>query len=78
MERYSAHVIEKAQSSGASAAEIASKTKEINSMKGLYSSVLGVVLLTYMEIFPVGVVVSLITALILKRKTNNGSVAAAV
>ncbi|RYU92111.1 DUF4199 domain-containing protein [Mucilaginibacter terrigena] len=77
MERYSAHIIEKAQNSGASATEIAAKVKEINSMKGWYDSFIGVVLMTYMEIFPIGVVVSLITALILKRKANNGSVAVA-
>ena len=76
MDKYSAHVINKAQNSGASANEIAAKTKEINTMKEMYNTPLMVVLLTYMEIFPVGLIVSIITALILKRKPNNGSVVA--
>lgn len=76
MDKYSAHIISKAQNSGASATEIAAKTKEINTMKEMYSTPLMVVLLTYMEIFPVGLIISIITALILKRKPNNGSVVA--
>jgi hypothetical protein len=75
MDKYSAHILQKAQSSGASAAEMAEKIKEVNKMKGWYDSVFGVVFMTYMEIFPIGLIVSLITALILKRKANNGDVA---
>lgn len=75
MDKYSAHVINKAQNSGASANEIAAKTKEINTMKEMYNTPLMVVLLTYMEIFPVGLIVSIITALILKRKPNGSVVA---
>jgi hypothetical protein len=77
MDKYSAHVISRALNSGARADEIAAKTKEINSMKEMYSTPLMVVLLTYMEIFPVGLIISVITALILKRKTNNDSVVSA-
>jgi len=77
MERFSQQLIQKAQHSGASAAEIAAKIKEINSMKSIYDSVFGVILYTYMEILPVGIIIALITALILKRKTNSGNVAVA-
>lgn len=75
MDKYSAHVINKAQNSGASANEIAAKTKEINTMKEMYNTPLMVVLLTYMEIFPVGLIISIISALILKRKPNGSVVA---
>ena len=48
--------------------ELVAKTTEINQMKEWYKSPLMVILLTYMEIFPLGIVVSLIAGLILKKK----------
>jgi hypothetical protein len=77
MDKYVAHEIEKTQSSGASAADIAAKVKEISYMKRMYSSFIWVVLFTYLEILPVGLIVSLISALILKRKAKSGNVAVA-
>lgn len=70
MDKYSAHELMKIQNSGASSSEIAAKTKEINMMKEMYKMPVMVVLLTYMEILPVGLVVAIISALILKRRTN--------
>lgn len=49
-------------------AEMSAKIAEINNMKELYKSPLMVVLFTYLEIFPIGIIVTLISALILKRK----------
>ena len=63
IERYSEMVL-KNTSSG----ELAAKTTEMNQMKEWYKSPLMVILLTYMEIFPLGIVVSLIAGLILKKK----------
>jgi F0F1-type ATP synthase assembly protein I len=48
--------------------ELAIKTTEINQMKEWYKSPLMVILLTYMEILPIGIVISLIGALVLKKK----------
>lgn len=72
MDKYSAHVIHQTQNSGASAAEIAAKTKEINMMRKMYDTPVMVVLLTYMEVFPVGLIISVIAALVLKRKKKSG------
>jgi len=49
--------------------EIAAKTAELNQMKEWYKSPVMICLLTYMEILPIGIVVSLIASLVLKRKT---------
>ena len=68
MEKYSAHAISQIKSSGATPAEIASKIKTMNTMKSMYNTPFGVILLTYMEIFPVGLVIAIISALVLKRK----------
>lgn len=70
MDKYAAHMISKAQSSGASATEMAGTIKEANNMKSMYNSPVMVILFTYLEILPVGLIVAIITALILKRKTN--------
>jgi F0F1-type ATP synthase assembly protein I len=48
--------------------ELAVKTTEMNQMKEWYKNPLMIILLTYMEILPIGVVVSFIGALILKKK----------
>lgn len=48
--------------------ELAIKTTEINQMKEWYKNPLMVILLTYMEILPIGIVISIIGALVLKKK----------
>jgi hypothetical protein len=51
-----------------SAAEIAGIRAQMETFREWYATPLGVAGTTYMEILPVGLLVSLITALILKRK----------
>jgi hypothetical protein len=46
---------------------LAAKTAEINQMKEWYKNPIMVILLTLMEILPIGIVVSLIGALVLKK-----------
>lgn len=52
----------------ASPDEVAQVTEDMNSFKEMYKSPIMVILLTYMEILPLGIVFSLISALILKKK----------
>ena len=68
MDKYAAFVLKEAKADGLSASEITEKTNEMESYKEMYKNPLLVVLLTYAEILPVGLIVSLISALILKRK----------
>ena len=68
MDRYVAQALREAKTNGASAAEIAKQTKELAANQQLYKNPVMVVLFTYMEILPVGIVVSLVAALILKRR----------
>jgi len=69
MEKYAAHMIGELRANGASQAEIASQTKEMADFAVMYKNPFFNAMMTYMEILPVGLVVTLISSLILKRKT---------
>ncbi len=70
-EKYAAHMLANAKASGISAAELAKKTAELKSFQELYKNPFINILMTYAEILPVGLVITLISALILKRKKQN-------
>jgi len=69
-EKYAASMLDKLKASGAAAAEIAAKSKEMDSFITMYKNPVMVVLFTYIEILPVGLLISLIASLILKRKAR--------
>lgn len=73
MDHYSAIMAQKAQAGKSSPAELAEKLAEIEKNRQLYKNPVWVVLFTYMEIFPVGLIVTLVSALILKRKVAGGN-----
>jgi hypothetical protein len=68
MEKYSAHELERLRASGASQAEIAKQTQEMANMVTMIKNPFFNAMMAYLEILPVGLVVTLISALILKRK----------
>ena len=51
-------------------ADLPAKTKEMENFKEMYKNPLFVVLITFSEVFPVGLVVSLISAFFLKRNNK--------
>ncbi len=67
MDKYATAMISKAKASGISADELAKKAAEMAQMKEWYKNPLFIILMTYVEILPVALVVTLISALILKR-----------
>lgn len=70
LEKYTAHVLNQTKAAGASQQEITAKTAEMANFKQMYKNPLMVVLITYAEILPVGLIISLICALLLKRKAS--------
>lgn len=69
MEKYSAMTIRKLENDPhLTSAELADQVDQIKTMQELYKSPVWVILLTYAEILPLGIVASLISALILKKK----------
>lgn len=68
MDKYVALTIEQTRNSGASAEIVQAKVVEMESAKAMYKQPVNMVLMTYAEVFPIGVLVSLVSALILMRK----------
>ena len=69
MEKYSVAMLDKLKASGASQIEIDRETKEMASFVRMSKNPFFTAMMTYVEILPVGLIVTLISSLILKRKT---------
>jgi hypothetical protein len=74
MDRYCAAMTEQMKAS-LSGSALQAEIAELNKTKQMYATPLGFTLFTYAEILPVGLLVSLIAALILKRKSPQTAVA---
>jgi len=68
MEVYWNSSVEQLQSSGLSQAEIDAQLEQMKSWMEMYKNPLVKFFITYMEILPVGLLVSLVSAFILKKK----------
>lgn len=65
LDAYIAHCLKQA-----SASELAAKTAEMETLREMYKNPLFVILYTYVEVLPIGLVISLVSALILKKKST--------
>lgn len=70
MEKYTACAMNNARESGATQAQLKEKADMLALQAAWYKNPLLVILLTYSEILPIGLLVSLISALLLKRKSK--------
>ena len=68
MEKFSAQELDELKASGASQIEIDKETIKIANMVKMFKNPLFNAMMTYAEILPVGLIVTLISSLILKRK----------
>lgn len=73
MDKYGAHVIEKLKASGASAAAVEAQLQQLKKLKELYENPFFNVVMTFIEPFPVGLVITLISAAVLGRKPQSQS-----
>lgn len=67
-EKFTAHMVERARASGVSAQQLEEKKREAASFKEMYDKPLYNIALTFTEPFPISLVVSLISAAILRKK----------
>ena len=75
-DKYATLTIEKMRRDGASDAEILVAEKRMADFKRLYANPLFNVGITFLEVFPVGLIVTLISAAILRRRTPSAPKAA--
>lgn len=68
MDKFINSTMENLKAQGLSPTEIAAKSEEMEMYRAWYKNPILVILFSYMEILPVGLLVTLISSLILKRK----------
>ena len=68
MDKYSVYIVEKLKASGASAAAVQVKVQELKKYKELYDNPFFNALMTFIEPFPIGLVITLISAAVLRKK----------
>ncbi len=71
MDKYAAHAVEKAKAAGASPEAIQSQLQQMKKYKELYENPLFNAAITFLEPFPVGLVITLISAAVLRRKPQS-------
>lgn len=67
-DKYANYLVEKSRAAGASAEEITAQTKQMNDMKVMYNNPFYNAAFTFLEPLPVGLVMTLISAALLRRK----------
>ena len=70
MDKYGAHMVEKTRASGASDAAILAKVEQAKKYKEMYDNPLINAAMTFIEPFPVGLVITVISAAVLRRKAG--------
>ncbi len=70
MDKYAATMVKAAQDSGVAGAALDKKLAYIKQRQDSYKSPVFVFFFTYLEVMPVGIVISLIAALILRRRAK--------
>jgi hypothetical protein len=78
LDHYSAHAIAKMRAAGESEAAIQAATAQMADFAKLYANPLFNAAITFLEVFPVGLIMTLVSAAILRRKPSEDAPAAAV
>jgi hypothetical protein len=78
MTKYGAHAVERARAAGASPAAIQAKIQEMQKAKELYDNPLYNAAQTFLEPFPVGLLITLLSAAVLRKKQPAQPVPSAV
>lgn len=68
LDKYTLHVLAQATRDGATTTQLAERRQDMENFRELYKTPVFVILITYAEVLPIGLVVALISALALKRK----------
>jgi hypothetical protein len=71
MDKYGAYVVEKLRASGASPAAVQAQLQQLKKFKELYDNPLFNAVMTFIEPFPIGLVITMISAAVLRRKLQS-------
>lgn len=72
VEKYGAYIVEKAREAGATEQELAAKAAEWARYREMYKNPLINAGITFVEVFPIGLVITLLSAAILRRERRPG------
>lgn len=78
LDQYTAHVLARMHSTGASEADIRETAAKLADLAKNYDNPLFNSAVTFMEVFPAGLIVTLVSAAILRRKPRQGAPASAL
>jgi hypothetical protein len=67
-DKYAAHMVERAKASGATQQKVDEITRQASEFKQSYNNPLYNVAMTFMEVFPIGLLVTVVSAALLRRK----------
>jgi hypothetical protein len=70
LDSYTTHVLYMAELDGATKTELATKSAEMAEFKEMYKNPLFAIMSTYAEILPLGLIISLISAVLLRKKAK--------
>jgi len=73
IDQYSAHLVEQVRSSGASQEAIQTQLQRMKRFKDLYNNPLFNAAITFLEPLPVGLIITLISSLVLRKKGTGPS-----
>jgi hypothetical protein len=71
MDKYGAHIVEQLKASGATPAAIQAQLQQMKKYKEMYDNPFLNALITFVEPFPIGLVITLISAAVLRRKPRS-------
>ncbi len=71
MDKYGAYLVEKLKATGASAAAVQAQLQEVKKYKEMYENPLFNVAMTFIEPFPVGLAITLISAAVLRKNQQS-------
>jgi hypothetical protein len=72
-DKYAAHMVEQVRNSGASEQAIQAKLQEMKRFKELYENPFFNAAMTFLEPLPVGLILTLISAIILRKKSGSNN-----
>lgn len=72
-DKYAAHRIERAKASGESQDKIEKQTQEAKQFKEMYNKPINNIALTFLEVFPIGLAATLLSAAFLRKKAANAA-----